>query len=240
MRMSIAIPTWECHGRGGEFLDDLLRTIEIQSFKDFEVCISDHSENDDVLNVCSQFEDKFKIHYSRNLEDRGNGPANTNAAMDLCTGDIIKIMFQDDFFYDDEALEKIEKEFVESVDWLVCGSNHTQDDGHNFYWELYPKWNDDIIGGVNTISSPSVVAVRREVFNQVKFDEKLVMMMDCEYYYHARKLFGDPVYYNDVLVTNRVHSNQISSRYLNSSDPKEKLSKEVNYCKQKHLETLNV
>ena len=101
MRMSIAIPTWECHGRGGEFLDDLLRTIEIQSFKDFEVCISDHSENDDVLNICSQFEDKFKIHYSRNLEDRGNGPANTNAAMDLCTGDIIKIMFQDDFFYDD-------------------------------------------------------------------------------------------------------------------------------------------
>jgi len=64
--------------------------------------------------------------------------------------------------------------------------------------------------------------------------------MDCEYYYHARKLFGDPIYYNDVLVTNRVHSNQISSRYLNSSDPKEKLSKEVNYCKQKHLETFNV
>ena len=83
MKISIAIPTWESHGRGAEFIDDLLRTIKIQTFKDFEVCISDHSENDDVLNVCNQFEDKFKINYSRNLEDRGNGPANTNAAMDL-------------------------------------------------------------------------------------------------------------------------------------------------------------
>lgn len=240
MKLSIAIPAWESYGRGVEFINDLLRTIEIQTFEDFEVCISDHSLNDEVMNEVKQFEDKFEIIYRKNSEKRGNGPANTNSAIELCTGDIIKIMFQDDFFYDDEALEKIEKEFVNGADWLVCGSNHTRDDGHNFYWDLYPKWNDDIINGVNTISSPSVLAARREVFDKVKFDEKLVMMMDCEYYFHARKLFGDPIYYNDVLVTNRVHSNQISSRYLNSSDPKEKLSKEVNYCKQKHLETFDV
>ena len=34
-------------------------------------------------------------------------PANTNKAISMCSGDIIKVMFQDDFFYDDEALEKI-------------------------------------------------------------------------------------------------------------------------------------
>jgi len=65
-------------------------------------------------------------------------------------------------------------------------------------------------------------------------------VIDPRGYFGNRKLFGDPIYYNDILVSNRVHSNQISSRYLNSSDPKEKLSKEVNYCKQKHLETFNV
>ena len=43
MRMSIAIPTYESKGRGVEFLDDLFRTIEIQTFKDFEVVVSDHS-----------------------------------------------------------------------------------------------------------------------------------------------------------------------------------------------------
>ena len=46
MRMSIAIPTYESKGRSVEFLDDLFRTIEIQTFKDFEVGVSDHSKDD--------------------------------------------------------------------------------------------------------------------------------------------------------------------------------------------------
>ena len=49
MTISIAIPTWEFNGRGSEYLNDLLRTIQIQSYKDFEVCISDHSVGIEVL-----------------------------------------------------------------------------------------------------------------------------------------------------------------------------------------------
>ena len=28
MKLSIAIPTWESYGKGSEFIDDLLRTID--------------------------------------------------------------------------------------------------------------------------------------------------------------------------------------------------------------------
>ena len=119
MKLSIAIPAWESHSRGVEFINDLLRTIEIQTFKDFEVCISDHSLNDEVMNEVKQFEDKFKIVYGKNSDNYGNG-RNTNKAISMCSGDIIKVMFQDDFFYDDEALEKIYGE-LESSDkfWLI-------------------------------------------------------------------------------------------------------------------------
>jgi glycosyltransferase involved in cell wall biosynthesis len=65
MKISIAIPTWECYGKGGEFLDDLLRTIEIQTFKNFEVCISDHSKDDKVLNKVKEFQNKFDIQTNR-------------------------------------------------------------------------------------------------------------------------------------------------------------------------------
>ena len=235
MRMSVAIPTYESRGRGNEFLDDLFRSLEIQTFKNFEVVISDHSKNDDLVDVIDKFQNKFDILYFKNKNDRGNGPANTNNAIDKCSGDIIKIMFQDDFFYDDEALQKIHDSFDDDHDWLVCGSNHTQDDGYNFYWDLYPKWNVDIIEGVNSISSPSVMAARKKVFDQIKFDEKLVMMIDCEIYYHIKNKFGDPIYLHDILVSNRIHSEQISSEYASSSDYSIKLLKEVNYCKSKHL-----
>ena len=236
MKLSIAIPAWESHGRGVEFINDLLRTIEIQTFKDFEVCISDHSLNDEIMNEVKQFEDKFKIVYGKNFDNYGNGPANTNKAISMCSGDIIKVMFQDDFFYDDEALEKIYGE-LESSDkfWLVNGSNHTNNDGNSFYWDLYPQWNADIINGRNTISSPSVLSAKREVFDQIEFDENLVMMMDCEFYFHTKKKFGDPIYYNDILVSNRVHSEQISSQYNESLNSEDKLKSEVRYCIGKHL-----
>ena len=225
MRFSIAIPTWESYGSGGEFLEDLLRTIEIQTFKDFEVCISDHSENNDVLDVVKTFEDKFSIVYSHNSEKRGNGPANTNKAIDMCSGDIIKVMFQDDFFYDDESLEKIGNEFDASDKmWLVNGCNHTQNNGHSFYWEMYPKWNDRLLEGVNTISSPSVVSFKSEVVT--RFDENLVYFMDCDFYYGMNNKYGLPIFLNDVLISNRVGDHQISTHV----NKQEYISRETEYC----------
>lgn len=234
MKISIAIPTWEYHGEGEKFLDDLLRTIEIQSFKDFEVVISDHSVNYNLLKIIDQYKEKFKIVYYKNKDSRGNGPFNTNTSIEKCSGEIIKIMFQDDFFYDDEALEKIYNSFEQDVNWLLCGSNHTNDDGYNFYWDLYPKWNDDILKGINTIGSPSSLAIKREVFDNVKFDENLVMMMDCDFYYRVKQVYGNPIYLNDVLVTNRVHSQQISQQFYSDIKYKDNIQKEIQYCLDKN------
>lgn len=230
MKISIAIPTWECYGRGAEYLNDLLRTIQIQSHKDFEVCISDHSIDDEVLKEVKQFEEKFEIVYAKNKNDRGNGPANTNKAIEMCSGNIIKVMFQDDFFYDTESLEKIHSEFEKNDDmWLVNGCNHTNDDGYNFYWEMYPSWNNNFLEGVNTISSPSVLSFRKEVDN--RFDETLVSFMDCEFYYGMNEKYGQPIFLNDVLISNRVGDYQISSNIKNKAELQ---SRESEYCKKKY------
>ena len=231
-KMSIAIPTWGSYGRGDEFIDDLLRTIEIQSFKNFEVCISDHSKDDMVLNAVDKFKDKFKIKYLKNKKNYGNGPANTNKAISMCKGDIIKVMFQDDFFYDDEALEKIYTEFSNSDKmWLVNGCNHTQDDGHSFYWEMNPQWNDRLLEGVNTISSPSVLSFRNGIKN--KFDETLVYFMDCEFYYGMNHKYGQPIFLNDVLISNRVGDFSVTTN-VSHKNRDYYVEKETKYCKEKY------
>ena len=236
-KVSIAIPTWESYGRGQEFLHDLLRTIEIQTLKDYEIIISDHSIDNEIKVLVNHYYEKgINIQHFRNSDKRGNGPANTNAAIDLCTGEIVKVMFQDDFFYDDEALEKIYNSLTNSdSDWLVCGCNHTRDDGNSFYWTLMPEWNDNIIKGVNTISSPSVMAFKRTNVKE-RFDESLTMMMDCEMYFRMKQKHGDPVYLCDDLVTNRMHDQQISSMYSNGSDYDRKFNAELKYCSEKHGE----
>ena len=234
-KVSIAIPTWENNGRGAEFLDDLISTIAIQTLTDYEVIVSDHSEDNAVKNVVKSYEAQgMNIKHVRNNEKRGNGPANTNAAIELCTGEVVKIMFQDDFFYDDEALEKIYNTLTESdSDWLVCGCNHTRSDGRDFYWTLMPTWNNELLKGVNSISSPSVMAFKREKVTE-RFDESVSMMMDCEMYYRMDKSYGQPVYLHDDLVTNRVHEGQISMQTYNSPDYAKKMEEEINYCASKH------
>lgn len=228
--ISIVTPVCGYNGKGAQFLNDLLRTIEIQTFSDFEVVISDHSEDDELIDTVKEFESKFEINYFKNINQRGNSPANLNYALSKANGEIIKPMFQDDFFYDDEALEKIYYTLSgDNKQWMLCGTNHTKDHGNSFFWELFPRFNDNLLEGVNTISSPSVAAWKKDT--QVQFDESLVYLMDLDFYYAMRETYGDPIYYDDVLVSNRIHQDSISNSIL---DKETLMEKESNYCKKKY------
>lgn len=230
-KVSICVPTWESHGYAKAFTVDLFESIRKQDFSDYEVCVSDHSLNEDVLEVCEEYANYFEIKYFKNEEDLGNGPANTNSAIEMASGEIVKVMFQDDFFFSEKALSSI-YESLSSSDkmWMVNGCNHFQQ--NTFYNEMTPRWNDDIIRGVNTISSPSVLSFKINV--EEKFDPNLKMMMDCDYYYNLYSKYGEPLILNDALITNRVHQNQISSLYVNQNDYEQNFKNEVDYCLHKY------
>lgn len=230
-KISICVPTSDYNRLSKKFTKELFESIKKQTFKDYEVCISDHSLNDDVLEVCEEYANYFTIKYFKNSENIGNGPANTNSSLEMAEGEIVKIMFQDDFFFSKHALYSINENFSNTdKKWLVSGCNHLQE---NYYCnEFFPRWNSDIIRGVNTISSPSVLSIKKTVIE--KFDQNLTMLMDCEYYYNLYIKYGDPIFVNEIHVTNRIHENQISAKYVKSDDYKEKFNQEINYCKNKY------
>ena len=230
-KISICVPTTEYKKDGEKYLIDLFKSIDKQTYKNFEVCISDHSIDDSILNICEEFAGKFLIRYFKNKKHRGNGPSNTNSSMEMSEGEIIKIMFQDDFFYSENCLESIVNHFSDTEKtWLVSGCNHYQE---NYYYnEMHPKWNSDIIRGINTISSPSVLSLKKSVAE--RFDSNLTMMMDCEYYYNLYSKYGEPIYVNEIHVTNRIHQNQISTQYIQSDDHQTKFKHEVDYCLEKY------
>ena len=64
--------------------------------------------------------------------------------------------------------------------------------------------------GRNTVSSPSVLALRAEV--GLHFDENLIWLMDVEFYDRCAQQLGAPVILPDVLVANRLHEGQVSAR----------------------------
>ena len=212
MKISICIPTWEQYGRGVEFLKNNFEQILKQTYKNFNVIISDHSKDDTIKSLCENYSSQFEIKYFKNEHHLGNGPANTNNSIINADGEIIKIIFQDDFLYQDNCLELIAKEFEnDNCNWLVSGCNHTHDDGNTFTNFMVPYWNDNIATGTNTISSPSVLSFRNN--NPCLFDEELTMLMDCEMYYQLYIRYGLPKIITDCLITNRMHQHQISSLY---------------------------
>jgi glycosyltransferase involved in cell wall biosynthesis len=240
-KISIAIPTYEMKGLGAQYLQELFDSIIRQTYKTVEVVVSDHSQNNEILDVCNKYSQSFSLVYVRNFYDRGNGPANTNIALQHCSGDLIKIMFADDLFTDDRALEKINERFEESdCKWVVTGFSHTTD-GKNFYRPMVPRWSEHLLEGQNFMGGPSICTVRRDSLEY--FDPICKMLMDTEFYHRMRYYHGMPSIIEDICVCSREGDYRISSNLeldIICEHPDgswQANSKELEYVTEKHKET---
>ena len=211
MRVSFCIPTYESKGKAQRYLFDIFYALANQTNKDFNVWISDHSKTDVVLEACKEYANEFEINYVKNEDKRGQISANTNCALRHGDGEILKIMFQDDFILTKNLVEELDKAFTDGVDWAVTGFAHTIDDGHTHYNPKIPQYNDRLLEGVNTLSSPSILALKNGIDEY--FDEQLTMLMDCDMFYRLYKYHGDPAVLTDYHISNREHRNQTQRTY---------------------------
>lgn len=229
MLVSIPIPCYEMGDFGVKFLDLSLNKICAQTYKNLEVIISDHSCNEDIKNLCLNFSDKIKIVYVKNTEKRGSSSANLNNAIKKCSGEIIKILMQDEYLLQDNALEKIVDFFKENenVGWLinncVFGEYPDKEKGR-----MIPFYSKEILNSINTIGSPSNITIKNE--HVELFDEDLIWVMDCEYYVRMYNKFGNPHLLNEYITYIIQHEKQVTN-LLN----KEIKNKEEKELKQKYL-----
>lgn len=216
---SIAIPAYGYNGKGVEFLDYNFEILNKQIFKNFEIVISDHSIDDTIKTICNKWNSKLNIRYFRNEHGRGMISPNMNIAMKHSKGKWIKILFQDDFLYDENSLQ-IQYDILENnpeVKWLVTTFYHSND-GINFYNLYHPKLSKNIWDGTNTLGNPSNLTLLNK--DLIFFDEELNWHMDCEYYYRLFLKYGPPTIITPTTVVNRTHGSGLSNTM--TSDVKEK------------------
>jgi glycosyltransferase involved in cell wall biosynthesis len=198
-------------GFGSYYLRELFDSIKMQTFKYFEVCISDHSMNNDILEVCEEYANYFEIKYFKNEEDRGNGPANTNSVVEMCSCPYTKLIFADDLFINENALELIVQTFNKTnCDWSFSGFKHTSD-GKVFVRPMIPRWTDMLLEGRNLMGSPSCVAFKTNKF--LCFDPKVKLLMDTDFYYRMRCEYGMPKIIEEYLIANREHPNRVTESH---------------------------
>lgn len=148
---------------GDYFFDRLQHSLEEQTYHLFEVIVT----------------------------NEGRMAENTNAAIRKAKGDIIKILFMDDFLWSRDALKNIADAFKNGTGgWYASGCVHTTD-GVSFERPHKPSYNDQIRLGANTIGSPSVISFLND--EPLLFDENLSWLLDCELYARLYERYGEPM-----------------------------------------------
>jgi len=202
MLISIVIPVYTMK-RSKEFLTDLFDSIKRQTYTNYEVIVADHSEVDEIENFCKDY-DLEVLHYY-NERERGNSSVNMNFGISKASGDIIKIMHMDDYFCDDEALQKMVDQIGDKK-WGKYAFNHNHEGAPNQpSREWIPSMYDYNIG------CPSVIFFVRDESDQVLFDEELIFINDMDMNQRLLERYGVPAVIEDVCVTVRMHGSQVQN-----------------------------
>ncbi len=192
-----------------------LGILKTQQFKDFEIVVSDHSVDDHLYAVCKKESKWLNIKYLRNEHKRGSSSANVNHAIKNCSGELIKILCQDDYLFAHNSLKTTVDQFDYDKKWLVSSYLHTKDrvELENYHApEISRRMYLE-----NLIGTHSCLTILNE--KPLFFDEDLIWFMDCEYYFRLYQQHGLPeIVYKPTVVqylwTGQVTNSVITDRLI--------------------------
>lgn len=229
-KVSICIPAYN----NEKSVKRLLESIEIQSYKDYEVIITDDSDSDSIKELING---KTNIKYYKN-EKRLGATANWNQAIKLAGGEFIKIMHHDDWFTDETSLQT----FVDMLekhpeaDMAFSGTRQVEEEsdaGFDGYERFIAKEDAALIAEDyrnlflgNTIGAPSAVIVRRksnvtdiaEQRGEIAYDEQLKWLVDMDYYMQILKRNPHFIYTERPLVSIGTGREQLTEKCRDDRD----------------------
>lgn len=208
MAHSIMITSYECYGKGSEFLKTNLESIFAQTYRPLQCIVSDHSKDDVIENMVKTLDHKdIDFIYVRYTEHYGNPCHNWINALKYATGETLQYLCMDDSLVHPDAIkDALEDMKANNAKWMICA--------HLFmpYNVIFmPRWNDRLLYGDNTISAPGAAIISSEL-KHVTFDPQFIWFMDVELYYRLYKAAGHPYVCKKPTFVNVEHDNQMTYR----------------------------
>ena len=210
IKISICIPAY----KRVHYLKRLLDSISIQTYKNYEIIITDDSDDDTVYELAEEYKKILPVKYYRNTPALGT-PKNWIAAMGKATGEWIKLIHDDDWFADEKSLGEYAKHTNENTSYIFSGYNAVYEKNLTAKdmtislskFRHYSK-HPFLLFADNVIGPPSVVMLHHSV--KEYYDTRLKWFVDLEYYISVLSkepalYIGSPlinVSYNDSQVTN--------------------------------------
>ncbi len=157
--ISVLVP---CYETKPVFLEDLVLSLQDQTYTKFEIVLADASKSTDVMRVAGSLAEQYgNIVYHR-LDSNEGISENTNKGLVLCKGDYIGLLDHDDLLTRD-ALYHVVKAINDSkknkIDPILIYSDEDKTDTYlEHYYEPHRKlkFNEDLIMTNNYICHFSV------------------------------------------------------------------------------------
>ena len=209
--ISICIPTYSRVA----YLQRLLASIAVQTFKDFEVIITDDTPGSEVQEVCAKYADAFTLSYYKNQPSLGT-PENWNEGIRRASGKWIKLMHDDDWFATPGALQQ----FADTVrehpqsSFVFCRYANVYDETgkeevvrlNQYRWKQLLKDKATLFSS-NIIGPPSVTMHLND--RQHWYDRTIKWVVDIDFY--IRYLPGsNPVYIDQTLINVGISASQVT------------------------------
>lgn len=209
-RLSICIPTY----RQIDYLRETLRSVEAQSFKDYELIISDDTPDDSVSRLVELFNFGDRLRYHRNPKALGS-PENWNEAVRQAKGDYIKLLHHDDRFAHPDALgafvhmldEHPESNFAfgaSVVENVTSKKSRIHRPSAAQLVKLAATPEELFFG--NVIGAPSATIYRNGL--GIEYDQRMKWLVDIDFYISVLQQNKNIVYTPEVLIatpTNVLH-----------------------------------
>lgn len=181
--ISICIPAY----KRTDYIKRLLDSVSIQTYKNFEVIVTDDSPDNSIEALCTSYKSILPIQYFKNQSNL-NTPENWNEATRKSSFEWIKLMHDDDWFSDKDSLlrfaEAIEKNpgvdfFFSSYTNVYAGNDHHQPMILSTFWKSALNQNAEILISRNVIGPPSVILCRK---NEIEYDRSMKYVVDIDFY----------------------------------------------------------
>lgn len=107
MKLSIITITYN----SAATLEDTIKSVLSQSYKEVEYIIVDGGSKDDTLKLI----EKYKTHIHQSISEKDNGLYDAlNKGINMATGDVVGILHSDDFYAHDKVLANVVTGFKEN------------------------------------------------------------------------------------------------------------------------------
>jgi len=210
--ISICIPAY----KHIDYLQRLLDSILIQTYKDFEIIITDDSPDNSVEVLLEKYSSNHNIYYYKNEKPLGT-PENWNEAIRKANGTWIKMMHNDDWFANDNALQIFYDNIQQhpNADFFFCAFQNVEaNSGKTQVVKMSPadkaflKSNPYHLLKKVYIGNPSCTLVRNGL--HIFYDKRYKFIVDFDYYIRIIQQTGMPVYIDEVLLNIGFHDEQVT------------------------------